>query len=171
MPPPLHVTIIGAGLAGLATARILRDGNHDITILELLPSNHEVGAALSLGPSAIYLLEPLGFDRKRCRALTAVGSRTYDKEGRQIHYQDMRPFAVANLADWLMMHRVELWEELYRLATAPGHEVGGCGRAARAFCGAEVVGVDVQSGGVRLKSGEVIASDLVVGADGIKSMI
>ncbi|KAK4554627.1 hypothetical protein LTR86_008129 [Recurvomyces mirabilis] len=154
-------TYFSAGLAGLAAARFLRsnDTNHKITILEQSPGGHEVGAALSLGPTAIRLLEPYGFDRKRCRALEAVGSRTFGPGGKQIHHQDMTEFSVHNPADWLMMHRADLWDELFRLATSPsleaGVEAGQVGRPAEVRYGVEVVGVDVESGDVELASGEI----------------
>lgn len=168
MSPQLNVTIIGAGLAGLAAARFLRHPNHSITVLESSLGGHEVGAALSLGPTAIRLLEPTGFSRERCGALKAVASRTFGPGGKQIHNQDMQEFSVDNPADWLMFHRADLWDELLWLATGEKvgvfGEHGVVGKPAQVRFGVEVIGVNVESGDVKLASGEVVKSDLVVGA-------
>ena len=73
-----------------------------------------------------------------------------------------------NPADWLMFHRADLWEEMLRLAT--GEKVGVLkekgdvvGKPAEVRFGVEVIGVDVVSGDVKLASGEVVKSDLVIG--------
>ncbi|KAK3669946.1 hypothetical protein LTR78_010197 [Recurvomyces mirabilis] len=177
MSSPLNITIIGAGLAGLAAARFLRsnNSNHKITVLEQSPGGHEVGAALSLGPTAIRLIEPYGFDRQRCRALKAVGSRTFGPGGEQIHHQDMTEFSVHNPADWLMMHRADLWDELLRLATSPALETGGdagqVGQPVEVRYGVEVVRVDVENGDVMLAGGEILRSDLVVGTSAFRFML
>jgi salicylate hydroxylase len=162
---PLNVTIIGGGIAGFAAARALRE-KHNVTVLEQYAGGHEVGAALSMGPTATIVADSFGFDRTRCASVVAVASRSFNKDGKQIHHQDMSPFMVNNKADWLMQHRADLWNEWRRLATAPSAELGVQGEPAKVVWSADVVAVDVESGEVKLADGTVYHSDLVIGKRG-----
>lgn len=40
---PLHVIVVGAGMAGLGTALALRNFGHEVTVLEQAPAFGEVG--------------------------------------------------------------------------------------------------------------------------------
>lgn len=56
----MHVTIVGAGLGGLATAALLRQGGVDVTLLDRAEpggrarSSTHAGAIVNLGPHALY---------------------------------------------------------------------------------------------------------------------
>lgn len=162
MEGSLNVTIVGGGIAGLAAARVLRP-HHSVTVVEKFQGGHEVGAALNLGPTATKIAEDLGFDRQRCKSVKATGSRSFNKNGKQIHYQDMAKFAENTQADWLFQHRADLWEEWLRLATTPSHELGIAGQPARMIWGVDVADVDVETGEVKLADGRTLSSDLVIG--------
>lgn len=59
--PKLRIAIIGAGIAGLATAVALR--NHegvDVQIFERASELREIGASIALGPNGMRTLERLG---------------------------------------------------------------------------------------------------------------
>ena len=75
----------------------------------------------------------------------------------------MRQFAKNTNADFLMCHRVDLWNELLRLATAPSEELGIIGEPAKVIWGDDFVDVDVESGDVTLADGQRFGSDVVVG--------
>lgn len=162
MHQPLNVTIVGGGIAGLAAARVLRE-RHNVTVLEKFPGGHEVGAALNMGPTAVKIAEQLGFDRVKCRSVSASRCNTFNKDGQQIHHMDMTPFQQFSQADWLFQHRADLWNEWLRLATAPSEELGISGRPAEVQWGVDVLNVDVEAGSVQLDGGRTITSDLVVG--------
>jgi len=70
----LKVVICGAGLAGFATALLLRE-DHDVTILEKSELNDEVGAAITLSINGSRLLRSsiarAGFDAVKARFVEA----------------------------------------------------------------------------------------------------
>lgn len=156
----LRVTIIGAGLAGTITGRVLRE-QHDVTILEKFPAGHELGAAINIGPCAVKILLDLGFDRVRAGSITAELARTFDRHGNKLQESDMAAFAKMADAPWFFQHRADLWNEFHRLATA--EDIGVKGKPCKVIWGADVVDVDVESGDVTLADGTKIESDLVVG--------
>ncbi|PYI26518.1 FAD/NAD(P)-binding domain-containing protein [Aspergillus indologenus CBS 114.80] len=172
--PPLTIAIIGSGIAGLLAARILREQHH-VTIYERTASANETGAAINIGPNGIAILESVGLDRRRARAIPVARTLAYNKAGAvtadtTLDYR--REFG----ADWLFFHRADLRDELLRLATAPSEEVGVVGDPARVRWGVKVVGWgsgqgDLEDGEVVLSTGEVVRADLVVAADGIKSTL
>src|SRR4051794_32944924 len=52
--------VIGAGIAGLATAIALQRAGRDVLVLERAPQLREVGAGISLWPNAVRALRRLG---------------------------------------------------------------------------------------------------------------
>lgn len=166
----LNVTIVGGGLAGLIAARVMRE-YHTVMVVEKYAGNHEVGAALNLGPTGVAIVDELGFNRQKCGSVVAKSVRSYNKQGKLLRETDMTPFTKFSKADWIFQHRADLWNEFLRLATAPSEELRIDGEPAKVVYGKEVVRIDVESGDVMLSDGEVLHSDLVIGADGIKSVV
>jgi salicylate hydroxylase len=153
---------ISAGLAGLMAARVLRE-NHNVTILERFNGNSEIGAAISFGPTATKIVEQFGLDRKDIGSFQWAETRMYDKEGNLTKSFPMSQFASHTGSDFLINHRVNLWNGLYRLATAPSAELGIGGQPAVVRWDADAIDVDCESGNVTIARGERIASDLVIG--------
>ncbi|RYH10407.1 FAD-dependent oxidoreductase [Tropicimonas sp. IMCC6043] len=58
-----EITVLGAGIAGLATARALAMRGAQVTVLEQAPEITEVGAGLQISPNAGVVLEALGLGR------------------------------------------------------------------------------------------------------------
>ena len=57
----LQIAVIGAGIAGLATAIALKDHpNIDVQIYEQAGELREIGASIALGPNGLRTLERLG---------------------------------------------------------------------------------------------------------------
>ena len=66
-----RVTVLGAGVAGLAVARALALRGAQVTVLERADAVREVGAGLQVSPNAAVVLQALGLGD----ALTAVSQR------------------------------------------------------------------------------------------------
>jgi salicylate hydroxylase len=159
---PLNVTIIGAGIAGTTAARVLRE-KHNVTILERSSSGHEIGAAINIGPNGSRVLDSLGFDRKRAKSVIVGEALTFNKDGKVLQSIDFSNIHRTFGGYWIFQHRVDLWNELLRLATASSEDSGIPGNPAKVIWGAEVTDVDVESGLVTLADGRHFESDLVIG--------
>ena len=55
-----HFAVVGAGIAGLSTALLLKQSGHEVTIIEKFPSAQPVGAGLVLQPTGLMVLKALG---------------------------------------------------------------------------------------------------------------
>lgn len=160
--PPLNITIVGCGIGGLFAARVLRE-KHNVTIMEKSSGGNEVGAAVTPGPNATKWLYKYGWDPKRCGALSLGQVRTLDHKGTLVQEHDVSGIKKIFGSDWHVVHRIDLWNELFRLATAPSEELGVSGSPANIRWRADVVDVDVESGDVRLADGTIVSADLVIG--------
>jgi 2-polyprenyl-6-methoxyphenol hydroxylase-like FAD-dependent oxidoreductase len=68
---PLKILVVGAGIAGLATAVALRQNGVEVEVVEKTYELKEVGAALSLWPNSQAALKELGI----AEAVEALGTR------------------------------------------------------------------------------------------------
>ncbi|KAI8938473.1 hypothetical protein NX059_004365 [Plenodomus lindquistii] len=166
----LRVTIVGGGIAGLFAARVLRE-KHTVTILERTASGNEVGAALTPGPNATKWLYKYGWKNEDARAFGLEKVRTLDHKGELVRTEDVSKIKEIFGSDWLVTHRIDLWRSLLKLATDPSEVLGISGDPARMIWRADVQTIDVDSGTVTLSDGTIIESDLVIGADGVKSIV
>ena len=104
------VLIIGAGIAGLALARVLALRGAAVTVLEQAPEIAEVGAGLQISPNGMAVLRGIGLD-------PAV-RETLPPQARRVILRNQADRAVATLPlsvyaradDYLLVHRADLIE-------------------------------------------------------------
>ena len=151
--------MIGAGIGGLAAAVALRRIGFETLVLERAASIREVGAGLSLWSNAVNALRELGLESS-VTASASVIERTLAQtpSGAFIARSEIATFSRRASAPSLCIHRAVLQKIL--LDSLPPASV----RTGVRCCGFE-------GSTAILENGEHIESDVLVGADGISSVI
>ncbi|PIL32084.1 hypothetical protein GSI_06789 [Ganoderma sinense ZZ0214-1] len=159
----LHVLVVGCGMGGLAAAHCLGKAGHKVTLFEAASAIGEVGAGIQVTPNVSRLLRRWGAGP----ALEAVGVRPEAivlrryATGERVGYTRWTDMEERYGAPYYHIHRADLHRLLFDLAE-PHMELR---------LNATVVSVDPDAPSVTLKSGEVVKGDVVVGADGVKSLV
>jgi len=98
-----EVTILGAGVAGLATATALATAGWRVTVLERAPALAEVGAGLQVAPNGARVLRALGLgDALDAASLRGRGVALHDMAGTQVLQMSLAG------RDWHLIHRADL---------------------------------------------------------------
>ncbi|WP_040795586.1 FAD-dependent monooxygenase [Nocardia higoensis] len=153
-----ELTVVGAGIGGLATAIAFTRIGWQVEVLERAPALTAPGAGLSLWPNALRALDALGIgDRVRARAREDGSAGIRDSRGAWLSRFDV-PALQARYGLPIVVHRADLLDIL-RAAVPAG--------SIRTGITVTEAGID---GTVTHSAGESRA-DLVVGADGINSVV
>ncbi|KAK9772853.1 putative FAD-binding domain-containing protein [Seiridium cardinale] len=164
---PLKIIIVGGGIGGLAAAGYLR-AHHQVTVLErskLNSSTEDYG--LSVVANAFGLLQKAGVNHENLDTvfMTHIWARNHvNEEMRTIHFDTRSRFGGAPS---VLVKRAKIQAELVRLATSSEFP----GEPALIREGARVSGLDIDGGKVMLEDGSTVEGDLIVGADGIGSIV
>ena len=164
MPRAPRIVIIGGGIGGLAAALALERRGAETIVCEQAPSLSEIGAGLNLTPNAIKALRALGVEDK-VNAI-ASGSEFLNirswKSGRYISRTRRGDFREKFGAPNLSVHRADLLGVL-----------AGALKTTDIRTGARAVAVEGRQHNAvaRFADGSEIEADIVVGADGIHSVV
>ncbi len=159
----LHVSIIGGGIGGLATASALQRQGIGVTVFERNPELREIGAGLTLWANGVQVLRSLGLGD----ALAAVSARLTHFEcwswrGRRLGSMRLDTIERRVGAPSVGIHRADLLRLL-------AGEVSQGSIQVQAHC----VGFRAEPEHVvaRFDDGREQQTDLLVGADGLYSVI
>jgi 2-polyprenyl-6-methoxyphenol hydroxylase-like FAD-dependent oxidoreductase len=154
---PRQIAIAGCGVAGLASAVLLRQQGARVVVYDKLSTPAPIGSGLILQPVGLHVLDAMGVG-ERMRALGAPMRRLYGKSGRKV-VLDVRYDALgAHAPCGLGVHRGALFEVLYDAARAAGAEIE---------AGREVIAAD--DGRLVFTDGHSPRFDLVIDALGMRS--
>ncbi|MDA2890097.1 FAD-dependent oxidoreductase [Mycolicibacterium sp. BiH015] len=159
---PAHIVIVGAGIAGLATAVALQRIGHDVSVVEQR-TDVGSGAGISIWPNALAALDQIGLgDEVRGAGGGVTAGAIRWRDGTWLR----RPSAqriVAALGEPLVVVRRSALTDILRGALPPGTVQAGKSAAS----------VSVTDAGARitLSDGTYREADAVVGADGVHSIV
>jgi salicylate hydroxylase len=161
----IRIAVVGAGVAGLVVASLLRGRGIGCRVFERAPRLSAVGAGIQLSPNGMRVLHGLGL----ADPLSAGGVRAGAIETRS--WADGARIARTPLggrceelygAPYLLIHRADLHRCLASLLPDGAVETG------RACVRVEERADDVR---LHFEDGSVETADLVIGADGVHSVV
>ncbi|HWG01770.1 MAG TPA: FAD-dependent monooxygenase [Trebonia sp.] len=160
------VAVIGGGIGGLATAAFLRRAGIECTVHEQATALKEIGAGLVVAPNAARLLRRLGvleeFARRAVRLDVGWEFRRW-ADGTVLSAEDLAANCARMYGEHTYTaHRADLLEILKTIIPNEAIRLGSRLRAL------ETNGDRVC---LRFASGEVAGFDVVIGADGIHSVV
>jgi salicylate hydroxylase len=156
----LRAVVVGGGLGGMAAAVALARAGIHVRVYEQAQQLAEVGAGVSLAPNGLRMLERLGVGEGiRQVGARYVSSQLVLSDGRAVRHQ---PYQFALPGQNVGIHRADL------LALLAGQLPPG---TVRTGCRCTGFSQDAGSATVGFADGSTAMADVVIGADGIHSVL
>ncbi|MBV9827733.1 MAG: FAD-dependent monooxygenase [Alphaproteobacteria bacterium] len=158
--------IIGGGIGGLAAAVALQRVGVSVTVFEKEPAIAEVGAGLSIWSNAMLALRRLGLESAALQHGSIIERvRSVNPSNVELAVTDFAALGERATAPSICIHRADLQRLLHDAVTASSLSAVETGRECVGFfdAGATVVAM--------FKDGSREEGDLLIGADGIHSVI
>jgi 2-polyprenyl-6-methoxyphenol hydroxylase-like FAD-dependent oxidoreductase len=160
----LSTIVVGGGIGGLSLARELSLRGLPVTVLERAPKLVAVGAGIIMNPNAMAVLERNGLAAAvRSEGAPYLARDTFDHRGRWLATRDYRRlYASGRLTEGALVHRAHLQQCLW-----DGLPAG------TVHLDAPVTDLAADGDGVRARTegGDTFSGDVLVGADGIHSLV
>lgn len=160
-----RIAIIGGGIGGLTAAAALIARGFEADVYERAPALSETGAGIQIGPNGVRVLYALGLkpqlDTFACSTPKFV-SMAFDTA----RYRLEEPLSQTSVArygvPYLTMHRADLYDALTQSVPPSNiHPEHAC------------TGVEQHAGiaTARFSNGRTIEADIIIGSDGVRSII
>ena len=162
-----QVIMVGGGIGGLGAALMLARKGVKVRVLERAPEFGEVGAGLQLAPNITRMLDEVGVLEKILpmsvlpRRLVFMNAQT----GERLTSLDLEDARKRYGAPYIVLHRSDLLTALLEAAEAEENIT--------LHTGHQVTGVEDRGGSVavRCANGAEITGQLLLGADGLHSVV
>ncbi len=164
----MHIIISGGGIGGLCAALCLARTGHQITILEQAPAFAEVGAGLQISPNGMKVLRTLGLEEAARTASFEPEQieMRFGQSGQTIFDIPLKGYAERRWgAPFLQFHRADLLGVLLDAVMASPDI------ALKPSSKVTAYQSDADGISVALEGQPDLTADLLIGADGIHSMI
>jgi len=157
-----RITIVGGGIGGMTAAIALQQQGFMVTLAEAAPAFGEVGAGVTLSPNAMKGYVQLGISERVAAAGVEPNSQRIQ------HWQDSRVLRVMDRSDmrakygapYVYIHRADLHAILVDAAATAGVKLL-----------TDAAAVAVEGSTVVLHDGRRLEGELIIGADGLKSVV
>ncbi|GAA2014617.1 FAD-dependent monooxygenase [Nocardiopsis rhodophaea] len=158
----LNIAVIGGGVGGLSAAIALRATGHRVHVYEQTTELRAIGAGFGVLPNAMHLLATVGLDDDVMRiGHSADDSIVRDAAGNKLGVENW-PQKRSSLGRTFAVHRGEFQQVLVSRLPSEVVHLGKRAVAARQHDGYAAVD---------FADGSTIAADLVIGADGIRTVV
>lgn len=161
----VEIAVIGAGLGGAAAAALLAGAGFSVHTFEQAPVFTRLGAGIHIGPNVMKIFRRIGIEK----TLEAIGSHPdfwFSRDGNTGDYLSRIPLGDYGRreygASYITIHRGDM--HAVQIDALPQDRV---------HFGHKLIAIEERGSDVLLtfENGRRIAAGLVVGADGINSMI
>lgn len=166
--PSYKILIAGAGLGGLAAASCLTKAGHRVEVYEQAPQIGEIGAGIQISANAMHVLRDLGLEADIRRVGVHPGAyvfRLHDTGEEIQRFNLAEDHERTHGAPYTQMHRADFHDILANRARQDNPDVLRLNKRATGFV--------EDDKGVELKfaDGTSARGDLLIGADGLKSVV
>ena len=161
----MKVIVVGAGIGGSALALGLQRAEIEFVVLEQASALTEIGAGIQLSPNGVRVLDALGLGASLSEFCTEPDGHYYKdwQSGETVLRTPLMPdVREAFGAPYYHAHRADVIGALSQ-ATAPEN--------VRLDTRVVSVGQDADKAWVHCENGEAVTGDVVIGADGLHSLI
>lgn len=164
---PLDVIVLGGGLGGLAAAISMRRQGHKVRIYERYDYAGEVGASLSCASNGGKWLHEWGVNAWKAKPviLNKLIKRDW-KTGKIVGEYPLGDYEAKFGYPYYNFHRIDIHNVLKDYAISEEGE----GTPCELICNHKAIEVDYKSGRVVFENGIETQADLIIAADGIRSL-
>ncbi|KIK62582.1 hypothetical protein GYMLUDRAFT_164764 [Collybiopsis luxurians FD-317 M1] len=160
----LNVVVVGAGIGGLSTALALAADGHRVTVLDAIKEFAE--ASIRVPPNSSKLAAEWGVDFDSIKKETSRGNRFVNWRNEILCDVPLDDVKERYGAPYYFIHRADLVDALREAAADPSKHPG----EITVLTDSRVVEYDYDKPAVLTEQGKWYAGDLVICAEGIKSL-